>query len=76
MGNVKKFASFISEELKIDDKIHTGNNRFRVTLSFDIWSDSEENAKKNAEKIATEIGEHYDNSPKLISVGKNSFGKL
>lgn len=73
---VKKFSDFILEDLDIDSQIHTGEDRYNVVLQFHIWASSEDEAKAQAEAISKAMDTQYDNSPNVVSVTPNFYGKV
>lgn len=50
-------------------------HRYRLTISYWIYSDSDEGAKKQARDIIRAEENEYDNSPKIVCLERQDFGE-
>lgn len=44
--------------------------RYAVTIDFYVWSESDEEAKKEAERITKELDDKYDNMSAILEIGE------
>lgn len=50
-------------------------HRYRLTISYWIYSDTDNGAKKQAKDIINAEEKKYDNNPKIVKLEKQDFGQ-
>jgi len=50
-------------------------HRYRLTISYWIYSDTDNGAKKQAKDIINAEEKEYDNNPKIVKLERHDFGK-
>lgn len=50
-------------------------HRYRLTISYWIYSESDEGAKQQAKEIIKYEDKNFDNEPQIVCLERHDFGK-
>jgi len=74
MKKETKLHKLVKEELS---KLHEeSQKRYVATVEFYVWATSEAGARHEAEQVIQTIEHKYDNSPQIIDLVPQQFGKM